>query len=71
VRQYVILTGFLFSERLVYEALIRACLDSLVLYTHSLSLFESPSVFTMLSSTVFMYFTVFVISVIVAAVLLV
>jgi len=60
VRQYVIFTGFLFSERLVFEAVIRLYLDVLIWPAHNLNIFESSNTSSMLNITIFLYFSIFI-----------
>jgi len=60
VRQYVIFTGFLFSERLVFESLIRLYLDTIIWPAHNFNIFESSNTSSMLNVTIFLYFSFFV-----------
>lgn len=60
IRQYVIFTGFLFSERIVFEAVIRLYNDLLIWPSHNLSLFESENTTAMLNTIIFIYFSLFI-----------
>lgn len=57
VRQFVIYTGFLFSERLVFDTVVRIYLDYLIWPLHKNSVFETANVSEMLVSVIFMYFS--------------
>jgi len=59
VRKFVIYTGFLFSERLVFDTIIRLYIDYFIFYTHRLSLFEVSNVFEMLTSIIYLAVTLF------------
>lgn len=61
VRQYVIYTGFLFSERLMFEVVVRLYNDLLVWPFHNNWLYESSNTSTMLSTLIFLYFTLFMV----------
>ena len=56
IRKFVIFTGFLFSERLVFENVVRVYLDNIVWPANSYSLFESANVSELLSNVLFLYF---------------
>jgi hypothetical protein len=58
VRQWVIYTGFLFSERLVFDAVVRIYLDNVIWPLHDKSIFEASNVSEMLSTVMFLYFTI-------------
>lgn len=62
IRKFVIYTGFLFSERLVFDSVVRLYLDNLLWPLHYVGLFESNNVVEVLSIIIFLYF--FVVSVI-------
>ena len=62
VRKFVIYTGFLFSERLVFEAVVRVYLDNIIWPSHSLSTFESSNVSEMLLNIIYLYFALFILS---------
>lgn len=59
VRRFVIYTGFLFSERLVFDSIIRIYLDNLIWPGHNYSTFEAHNVSEMLSITIFLILTCF------------
>lgn len=59
IRQFVIYTGFLFSERLVFDALIKLYLDNMIWPFHKNSIFETSNVSEMLVSVLFLYITLF------------
>lgn len=60
VRKFLIYTGFLFSERLVFEYIIRIYTDYLVLPTTRYFYLELPNVSSVLSITLFIYNFVFI-----------
>lgn len=57
VRRFVIYTGFLFSERLVFDSVVRVYLDNLIWPGHDKSIFETSNVSEMLTSIIFMLVT--------------
>jgi hypothetical protein len=57
VRRFVIYTGFLFSERLVFDSVVRIYLDNLIWPGHNKSIFETSNVSEMLTSIIFMLVT--------------
>ena len=59
VRQFVIYTGFIFSERLVFENVVRFYVDYLIWPFHSYSLFETRNVSEMLNIMIFLILTLF------------
>ncbi len=59
VRNFVIYTGFLFSERLVFDTVIKLYLDNLIWPAHNNSLFEVSNVSEMLGYIVFLLITIF------------
>lgn len=61
IRRFVIYTGFLFSERLVFDYIVRIYLDNLIWPLHNISIFETSNVSEMLLNTLFIYVTLFVI----------
>jgi hypothetical protein len=65
VRRFVIYTGFLFSERLVFDSVVRVYLDNLIWPGHSNSIFEVSNVSEMLSHTIFVLISLFFIVVLV------
>jgi hypothetical protein len=59
VRKFVIYTGFLFSERLVFDTIIKLYIDYFVWYTHKFSIFEVSNVFEMLTTVLYLAVTLF------------
>jgi len=59
LRKFVIYTGFLFSERLVFDYVVRIYLDNLIWPMHYIGVFESENTTEMLSITIFFYFFLF------------
>ena len=59
VRRFVIYTGFLFSERLVFDSVVRIYLDNLIWPGHHYSTFEANNVSEMLSIVIFLILTCF------------
>lgn len=59
VRKFVIYTGFLFSERLVFENVVRVYLDNLVWPANSTSFFEASNASELLANILFLYFLFF------------
>jgi hypothetical protein len=59
VRQFVIYTGFLFSERLVFDVIVRLYLDNIIWPAHNNSIFETSNFNEMLLSVLFLYITLF------------
>lgn len=57
VRRFVIYTGFLFSERLVFDSVVRIYLDNLIWPGHNKSIFETSNVSEMLTSIIFILVT--------------
>ena len=57
VRRFVIYTGFLFSERLVFDSVVRIYLDNLIWPGHNKSIFETSNVSEMLTSLIFLLIT--------------
>ena len=53
VRKFVILTGFLFSDRFVFDSITRIYNDNLVNVFHQFSSFDSPNVLTMFGNLFF------------------
>jgi len=62
IRRFVIYTGFLFSERLVFDSVVRLYVDNVVWLSHSINLFESNNVAEMLNMTLFVITTVFLLT---------
>jgi len=59
VRKFVIYTGFLFSERLVFDVIVKLYMDYFVWYLHRLSIFEVSNVFEMLTTIIYTIVTIF------------
>ena len=59
LRKFVIYNGFIFSERLVFDYVVRVYLDNLLWPLHHVSILESSNVLEMLSSIIFFYFLLF------------
>ena len=64
VRQYVIYTGFLFSERVVFEFVVRMYNDFIIWPLHNVSLFESNNASSMLNTLIFTFYFIFILLVI-------
>ena len=62
VRKFVIYTGFLFSERLVFEAVVRIYLDNIIWPSHDVSTFETSNVSEMLLNILYLYFALFLLA---------
>ena len=59
VRKFVIYTGFLFSERLVFDSVVKLYIDYFVWYMHKFTIFEVSNVFEMLTIVVYFAVTLF------------
>ena len=59
LRKFVIYTGFLFSERLVFDYVVRIYLDNIIWPLHYIGVSESENVVEMLSTTLYFYFLLF------------
>ena len=59
VRQFVIYTGFLFSERFVFENIVKFYLDYFIWPSHALSIFETNNVSDMLNVVIYTYLLMF------------
>lgn len=70
IRQYIIYTGFLFSERIVFESITRLYNDLLVWPYHNISIFESDNTTSMINTVIFIYFSLFILLVIFITILL-
>lgn len=62
VRRFVIYTGFLFSERLVFEAVVYLYINNIITVAHNLFIFESSSVSEMLNTLIFAILTMFLLT---------
>ena len=49
LRRFVIYTGFLFSERFVFDLIVKFYIDYFIWYFHKLTIFEVTNVFEMLN----------------------
>lgn len=59
VRKFVIYTGFLFSERLVFDSIIKLYIDYVIWSMHKITIFEVSNVFEMLSIITYFIVTLF------------
>ena len=59
VRQFVIYTGFIFSERFMFENVVRLYLDYLIWPGHNFSIFETTNVADMLNTIIYTYISLF------------
>ena len=59
IRKFVIYTGFIFSERLVFDYVVRIYIDNIIWPLHYISMFEPSNVIEMLNMTIFIYFGLF------------
>ena len=59
VRRFVIYTGFLFSERVIFEFVVRIYLDNLIWPLHTKNLFEASNTAEMLTTTIFLIIAAF------------
>jgi len=62
IRKFVIYTGFLFSERLVFESIVRVYLDNIIWPSHKLGTLESFNVSEALLNIIYLYFLLFLAS---------
>ena len=60
IRKFVIYSGFIFSERLVFDYVIKLYLDNIIWPLHYSSILEVNNTTEMLSITIFFYFFIFV-----------
>ena len=61
IRRFVIYTGFILSERLVFDSVVRLYVDNLIWNLHHFSIFELNNVSEMLMSIIYLYITVFLV----------
>jgi hypothetical protein len=59
IRKFVIYTGFIFSERLVFDVIVKLYMDYFVWYMHKFSIFEVSNVFEMLNTVLYALVTIF------------
>ena len=60
IRKFIIYTGFIFSERLVFDHVVRLYLDNVIWPLHYISMFEFNNVREILSIILFFYFNIFI-----------
>jgi len=58
-RKFFLFTGFLFSERFIFELVLKLYLDTLVWPLHAISIFEVANTIELLSSLLAFYFLFF------------
>jgi len=56
LRKFVINTGYLFSERMVFDQVVRVYLDNIIWPLHYIGALETDNVSEMLSIIIFLYF---------------
>lgn len=61
IRKFVIYTGFIFSERLVFDSIIRLYLDNVLWPSHYFGFLETNNILEMLLINIYFYFLLFVI----------
>ena len=61
IRKFVIYTGFLFSERLAFDSVVRIYLDNVLWPLHYFGSLEANNVLEMLLINIFFYFLLFAI----------
>ena len=59
VRKFVIYTGFIFSERLVFDSIVKLYMDYFIWFMHKFNIFEVSNVFEMLSTILYFAVTLF------------
>ena len=62
VRRFVIYTGFLFSERLVFDTIVYIYINNIINSAHNSFTFESSSVSEMLNTLIFTILTLFLLT---------
>ena len=62
VRRFVIYTGFLFSERLVFDTIVYIYINNIINSAHNSFTFESSSVSEMLNTLIFTILTLFLVT---------
>lgn len=70
VRQYVIFTGFLFSERLVFDYIIRLYNDILIWNLQNKNIINISNTSTMLNISVFTFYTLLILLLIIISILI-
>jgi len=61
LRNYVVFTGFLFSERLIFDSVVRLYIDFFVNTVRGYMIFEAPNISSILNTILFIYFTLFMV----------
>jgi len=56
LRKFVINTGYIFSERMVFDQVVRVYLDNIIWPLHYIGALETDNVSEMLSTLIFLYF---------------
>jgi len=56
LRKFVINTGYIFSERMVFDQVVRVYLDNIIWPLHYIGALETDNVSEMLSMIIFLYF---------------
>lgn len=56
LRKFVISTGYIFSERMVFDQVVRVYLDNIIWPLHYIGALETDNVSEMLSTLIFLYF---------------
>jgi len=59
IRKFVVYTGFMFSERLVFDTIVKLYIDYFVWYSHKFTIFEVNNVFEMLNNLLYLIITIF------------
>ena len=59
LRKFIIYTGFIFSERLVFDQVVRFYLENLLWPLHYVGIFETNNIIETLSTIVALYFIIF------------
>jgi hypothetical protein len=62
IRKFIIYTGFIFSERLVFDHVVRLYLDNVIWPLHYFSMFEFNNIREILSIILFFYFNIFILT---------
>lgn len=59
LRKFIIYTGFIFSERLVFDQVVRFYLENLLWPLHYVGIFETNNIIETLSTVIALYFIIF------------
>jgi len=57
IRKFLIYTGFLFSERSLFDIIIKFYSDNIIWFFHKFSIFETNNVSEVLNIIIYFYFT--------------